>query len=284
MIKLGVNVDHVATLRQARRARYPDPVEASLAAERAGANAITVHLREDRRHIQDTDLFGIHEAIKIHLNQEMAPIPEMVEIAMELRPDEVCLVPERREELTTEGGLDAAGLKERLQPILERLSLAKIAVSLFVDPQPRQIEAAAMLGAQFVEIHTGTYANLADADWAKARDNGQMEGRKGGTRLPAAHSKSEHARSRPAGIPSEFSDETRAELQKIRAAVKLARSLKLKPNAGHGLNYDNVAPVAAIAGIAWLHVGHAIVARSLITGMERAVREMLRLINGKAAG
>jgi pyridoxine 5-phosphate synthase len=280
MIKLGVNVDHVATLRQARLAHYPDPAEASLAAQRAGASAITVHLREDRRHIQDTDLFAIHQTIKIHLNQEMAPIPEMLEIAMELRPDEVCLVPERREELTTEGGLDAAGLKVRLQPILERLSLAKIAVSLFVDPEPRQIEAAAMLGADFVEIHTGTYANLADADLAKANDNARAPRKKaprGG--LVPIHSSRRH--NFPAGIP-EFSDETRVELQRIRAAVKLARSLKLKPNAGHGLNYDNVVPIAAIPGIAWLHIGHAIVARSLISGMERAVREMLKLINEKA--
>src|SRR5256885_11021405 len=169
MIKLGVNVDHVATLRQARLASYPDPLEASLAAEHAGADAITVHLREDRRHIQDTDLFRIRQAIKIRLNQEMAPIPEMLEIAMELRPDEVCLVPERREELTTEGGLDAAGLKERLEPFIERLSIANIGISLFVDPEPRHIEAAAMIGAQSVEIHTGLYATLADADRADAR-------------------------------------------------------------------------------------------------------------------
>jgi pyridoxine 5-phosphate synthase len=281
MIKLGVNIDHVATLRQARRAQYPDPVEASLAAERAGASAITVHLREDRRHIQDTDLFGIHQAIKIHLNQEMAPIPEMLEIAMELHPDEVCLVPERREELTTEGGLDVAGLKERLTPILERLSLAKIGTSLFIDPEPRQIEAAAMLGVDFVEIHTGTYANLADADLAKTRENNKPNKRRLRGDLPrfkAAQAHKSHGE-----IPPEFGEETRAELQKIRAAIKLARALKLKPNAGHGLNYRNVAPVAAIPGITWLHIGHAIVARALITGMERAVREMLRLINGRAA-
>jgi pyridoxine 5-phosphate synthase len=275
MVKLGVNVDHVATLRQVRLARYPDPVEASLAAERAGAGAITVHLREDRRHIQDTDLFNIHQAIGIHLNQEMAPIPEMLEIALELRPDEVCLVPERREELTTEGGLDAVGQKERLQPIMERLSLAKIGVSLFIDPEPRQIEAAAMLGAQFVEIHTGTYANLADADLANAHGDPDSAKRK-----PTSPRIGSSPHRTPAGIPPEFSDETRKELHKIRAAVKLARSLKLKPNAGHGLNYDNVAAVAAISGIAWLHIGHAIVARSLTSGMERAVREMLRLING----
>ncbi len=287
MIKLGVNVDHVATLRQARLASYPDPMEASLAAERAGASAITVHLREDRRHIQDNDLFRIRRAIKIHLNQEMAPIPEMLEIAMELRPDEVCLVPERREELTTEGGLDAAGLKERIEPIIERLSLAKIGVSLFVDPEPRQVEAAAMLRASFVEIHTGMYANLVQADLAKAREEdgghrpgrlSHAKGRQAGTPVPPA--KSSHARKPRGEIPSELSDETRAELEKIRTAVKLARSLKLRPNAGHGLNYDNVAPVAAIPGIAWLHIGHSIVARSLMVGMERAVREMLALING----
>src|SRR5579884_3520390 len=164
MIKLGVNVDHVATVRQARLTRYPDPVEASLAAERAGAGAITVHLREDRRHIQDTDLFGIHEAIKIHLNQEMAPTAEMLEIALELRPHEVCLVPERREELTTEGGLDAAGLRERLAPLIDRLQMSGIAVSLFIEPEPHQVEAAALLKAQFIELHTGRYANLVDAD------------------------------------------------------------------------------------------------------------------------
>jgi len=279
MIKLGVNVDHVATLRQARLARYPDPVEASLAAERAGAGAITVHLREDRRHIQDNDLFRIHRAIKIHLNQEMAPIPEMLEIAMVLRPDEVCLVPERREELTTEGGLDAAGLTDRLQPMLERLSLAKIGISLFVDPEPRQIEAAAMLGASFVEIHTGKYANLADADLAKVREHGEIHLKK----LSRARTKSGQPLRQHPAIPSEFSDQTRAELQKIRTAVKLARSLKLKPNAGHGLNYDNVLPVAAIPGIAWLHIGHSIVARALNSGMQGAVREMLKLINGKTA-
>ena len=278
MIKLGVNVDHVATVRQARLARYPDPVEASLAAERAGASAITVHLREDRRHIQDTDLFGIHRAIKIRLNQEMAPIPEMLEIAMELRPDEVCLVPERREELTTEGGLDAAGLRDRLQPIIERLSLAKIGISLFVDPEPRQIEAAAMLGADFVEIHTGAYANLADRDLASSHEGRLPDDHKYAVNRAVPNSNTRKGRNIQSEGPSGLSEETRAELHKIRAAVKLARSLKLKPNAGHGLNYGNVAPVAAIPGIAWLHIGHAIVARALIAGMERAVREMLKLI------
>jgi len=283
MIKLGVNIDHVATLRQVRRASYPDPVEASLAAERAGARGITVHLREDRRHIQDNDLFRIHQSIRIHLNQEMAPIPEMVEIAMELRPAEVCLVPERREELTTEGGLDAAGLKERLQPIIERLSLARIGVSVFVDPEPRQIQAAAMLGAHMVEIHTGTYANLAESDLAKARE---ADGEQTRATRAAGRGRGSMPSNRSLGarvqFPPEFGADTRAELEKIRAAIKLARSLKLKANAGHGLNYHNVGPVAAISGIAWLHIGHAIVARSLIVGMERAVREMLARINGRA--
>ncbi|MGH7907934.1 MAG: pyridoxine 5'-phosphate synthase, partial [Candidatus Binataceae bacterium] len=164
MIRLGVNVDHVATLRQARRSDYPDPVEAAKAAVRAGADAITVHLREDRRHIQDLDLFRLRDKIRAHLNQEMAPLEEMTAIAVRLRPDEVCLVPERRAELTTEGGLDADGLKDRLAPIIKRLRDAGIAVSIFVDPEAHQLEASAALGAQYVELHTGAYANLADAD------------------------------------------------------------------------------------------------------------------------
>lgn len=258
MLRLGVNVDHIATLRQARRTAYPDPVEASLAAQRAGASAITVHLREDRRHIQDDDLFRIRNAIKVHLNQEMAPTAGMVEIAIELQPHEVCLVPERREELTTEGGLDVAGQKEGLAPIVERLKRAGIGVSMFVDPEPSQLEAAAVIGADFVELHTGTYANLADADLAKAAAQ------------PGTRSRSTVAA---------FSAQTRAELEKLRAAAKLARSHGLKPNAGHGLNYRNVAPIAAIPGLSWLHIGHSIVARAVIVGMGRAVREMNTLIN-----
>jgi pyridoxine 5-phosphate synthase len=254
MIRLGVNVDHVATLRQARRAAYPDPVEAALAAERAGAAAITVHLREDRRHIQDDDLLRIRQAIKIHLNQEMAPVDEMVEIALEVRPDEVCLVPERRAELTTEGGLDVAGLRERLPPIIERLHAARIGVSVFIDPQAHQVEAAARLGADFVELHTGSYAAFADAELAAAEN---------------------HARAKRTPM---IGPAARAEAVKIRAAVKLARSLKIAPNAGHGLNYRNVAPIAAIPGLVWLHIGHAIVARAVSVGMRRAVGEMIALI------
>jgi pyridoxine 5-phosphate synthase len=263
-LKLGVNIDHVATLRQARLTSYPDPVEAALAAQRAGANAITVHLREDRRHIQDDDLFRLREAISIHMNQELAPVAGMVEIALELRPHEVCLVPERREELTTEGGLDVAGLEGRLAPIIQRFKAHGIGVSLFIDPEPVQIEAAAMLGADFVELHTGTYANLADADIANSAKAGTAA-------KPAAR--------RIASVNELLSEVTRGELKKLRAAVAMARSLKLKPNVGHGLNYRNVAPVAAIPGLVWLHIGHSIVARSIMVGMVRAVREMNALIN-----
>ena len=235
MVKLGVNIDHVATLRQARGVSYPDPLEAALAAQQSGADAITIHLREDRRHVQDNDLFRIRNGIRIHLNQELAPVDEMVELSLRVRPHEVCLVPERRQELTTEGGLDAAGLAAQLRPIIARFKAVKIGVSLFIDPDSEQIEAAAELGADFVELHTGTYATAPD-------------------------------------------EAAEAELEKIRAAVKKARELKLKANAGHGLNYDNVGPVAALPGIQWLHIGHSIVARSVMVGMGRAVREMKTLI------
>ena len=251
MLKLGVNVDHVATLRQARRVSYPDPLEAALAAVKGGANAITLHVREDRRHIQDADLFRIREAIKLHLNQELAPTDGMVELALRVRPNEVCIVPERREELTTEGGLDAAGLSARLGPIIERLHAARIGVSLFIEPDRRQLETAARLGADFVELHTGTYANICEKELA------DQSGRASRPRLGEAAS---------------------AELEKIREAVRIARSLKLKPNAGHGLNYRNVGPIAAISGVQWLHIGHAIVARAVMVGMERAVREMKILL------
>lgn len=272
MLKLGVNVDHVATLRQARLTHYPDPVDAALAAERAGASAITVHLREDRRHIQDADLFRIREAIGIELNQELAPVPEMVEIAAELRPDEVCFVPERREELTTEGGLDVSGLKDRLAPAINRLKMAGVAISLFVDPDPHQVEAAAMLGADFVELHTGRYATLADADIVAAAQRLRGGGSDGNARSARA------AGLRSKAMP-QLGESAREELKKIADAVKLARSLKLKANVGHGLNYQNAAPVAAIAGVTWAHIGHAIVGRAVMVGMGRAVREMIALLN-----
>jgi pyridoxine 5-phosphate synthase len=271
MLKLGVNVDHVATLREARKAVYPDPVEAALAAERGGAQAITVHLREDRRHIRDDDLIRLRERIHAHLNQEMAPTAEMMEIALELRPDEICLVPERREELTTEGGLDVAGLTDRLRPIIERLRLNRTSISLFIDPEPHQVEAAASLGADFVELHTGTYANLADVDLESGRAASAIN-RSGRVKNSAAAK----------GIDIRYSEATIAELAKIRGAVKLARERGVKSNVGHGLNYRNVGPIAAIPGLVWAHIGHSIVARSIIVGMERAVREMNAKLNPRA--
>jgi pyridoxine 5-phosphate synthase len=257
MIKLGMNVDHVATVRQARGVAYPDPVEAARLAERAGAQAITVHLREDRRHIQDRDLFRIRDAVGIKLNQEMAPIAEMTVIALELRPDEVCLVPERREEVTTEGGLDVAGLPDRLRPVIDQLHDAGIRVSLFIEPESYQVTAASELGADFVELHTGRYAMLADADadrQAGSRINPATDGRQA------------------------MGDETRAEFDRLRAAARLAHSLKLKVNVGHGLNYRNVSPIVTLPHIAWAHIGHSIVARAIMVGMGRAVREMVTLL------
>jgi pyridoxine 5-phosphate synthase len=272
VIRLGVNVDHVATVRQARGVAYPDPVEAAIAAERAGANAITVHLREDRRHIQDQDLFRIRDVITIHLNQEMAPIAEMVEIALELRPQAICMVPERREEITTEGGLDVAGLAERIGPLIERLRAAGIRISLFIEPEPHQVTAAAQSSADFVELHTGKYASLADADLARkvdtARDLADVPVHAAGTILRRAASSAKHTK-------LYLSGDARAELDKLRAAIKLARSLKLKANVGHGLNYRNVGPVAALPGISWAHIGHSIIARAVMVGMGRAVREMV---------
>jgi pyridoxine 5-phosphate synthase len=256
MVKLGVNIDHFATLRQARRTAYPDPVEAALAAIRAGADAITVHLREDRRHIQDDDLVRLRSALKSHLNQELAPVTEMVEIAARIRPNEVCFVPERREELTTEGGLDVVRLGSRLESMIKQLKQVKAKVSLFVEPQVDQIEAAAKLDVDSVELHTGTYSNYADQDALGAKV--------GGLRI-------------------KYSVLTRTELDKLIAAAKLARSLGLKVNAGHGLNYHNVGPIAEISGLNYLHIGHSIVARATLVGIARAVREMKRLIHRFAA-
>jgi pyridoxine 5-phosphate synthase len=250
MVKLGVNVDHVATLRQARMVDYPDPLEAAMLAQRAGADAITLHVREDRRHIADRDLFRIASAIKIPINQELAPTEEMVELALKVGPNEVCLVPERREELTTEGGLDVVAKADRIAPMIQRLRERRIGVSLFVEPDQKQLAAAKNVGAGFVELHTGAYARIADRDFAdlKRRRNWLL------------------------------SEQGRAELQRIRDALKAARTLGLKVNAGHGLNYVNVGPIAAINGLQWLHIGHSIVARSVMVGMARAVREMKNLI------
>ena len=228
-------MDHVATVRQARRIDIPDPVEAALLAERGGADGITVHLREDRRHIQERDVKLLREKVKTKLNLEMAVTQEMVRQARALRPDDACFVPERREELTTEGGLDVVAHKSRIREAAGRLQREGIRVSLFVDPQERQIEASREVGAHGVEIHTGRYCN-ASGD----RDK---------------------------------------EIEEIAAAVSLAHRLGLEVHGGHGLNYDNVLPVARLPEIVELNIGHSIIARAVMVGMEQAVREMKELLN-----
>ncbi len=233
---LGVNIDHIATLRQARGTRYPDPVEAAFVAERGGADAITVHLREDRRHIQERDIELLAQTLQSRMNLEMAVTEEMLAIAERIRPADCCLVPERREELTTEGGLDVAGQPARMAEACARLAAAGVRVSLFVDPDPRQVEAAAQAGAPVIEIHTGGYA---DAAGRAERAN---------------------------------------EFERIRAAVAAGVAAGLQVNAGHGLHYHNVTPIAAIPAIRELNIGHAIVARALFDGLEAAVREMKRLM------
>lgn len=235
MPELGVNIDHVATVRQARRTYEPDPVWAAMAAELGGADGITIHLREDRRHIQDRDLRLLRETVAIKLNLELAANEEIVGIACETRPDQATLVPERREEVTTEGGLDLLADPESIRRAVERLKQAGIAVSLFLDPDRRQIEFAGTLGVQAVELHTGTYA------LAKGEKQNQ-------------------------------------ELQRLTAAGAQIRELGLTLHAGHGLNYHNVGPVARIAGMHELNIGHAIVARAIFVGLERAVREMKDLL------
>lgn len=232
MPRLHVNVDHVATLRQARRGLRPDPIEWALAAERAGADGITVHLRKDRRHIQDGDVRALREKLTTLLNLECSLDPEMVELALKSRAEAICLVPETREEITTEGGLDVVREAVRIAAALPRFRDAGSLVSLFIDPTPAAVEAAAGLGAPFIELHTGAYANAKGA----ARE---------------------------------------AELARLVSAAKLARRLGLRINAGHGLDVDNVAPVARLEHVEELNIGHSIVARSLFVGVERAIREML---------
>ena len=241
-VLLGVNIDHVATLREARGTRYPDPVQAAIEAEQAGADGITVHLREDRRHIRERDIRLLKEVMQTRMNLEMAVTEEMLAFAEEIRPEHICLVPERRDELTTEGGLDVAGNLARVQQAVEQLSGYGCEVSLFIDADPRQIEAARNAGAPVIELHTGQYAEASGAR----------------------------------------QDE---ELQRIREGVAYARKLGLVVNAGHGLHYHNVEPIAAIAGINELNIGHAIIARALFSGLAGAVAEMRALImTAEAAG
>ncbi len=234
-IALGVNVDHVATVRNARRARHPDPVHAALLAEQAGADSITMHLREDRRHIIDRDPFTFITLMRTRLNLEMAVTPEMLAIAQRMRPSDCCLVPERRSEVTTEGGLDVASRQLQLQDAVADLTAAGIRVSLFIDPDAAQIKAARAVGAPVIELHTGTYADSHGAERAR-------------------------------------------ELERLRSAARQAAQLGLTVHAGHGLDYHNVQPVAAISEIVELNIGFAIVGRAMFTGMAEAVREMKALL------
>ncbi|HKU46848.1 MAG TPA: pyridoxine 5'-phosphate synthase [Burkholderiales bacterium] len=243
MIELGVNVDHVATVRQARRTYEPDPVWAAVEAHLGGADGITVHLREDRRHIQDEDVRRLRELTHIKLNLEMAATDEMVGIAARIKPEMAMLVPEGRHEVTTEGGLDILSGEARLRQVVSRLKDAGIRVSVFIDAELRQVEAAHRVGASVCEIHTGPYAHAF------------------------------HSKGRDAEIP-----EVVAELEKIRRAGDAIRKLGMRFNAGHALNYFNVQPVAALPGVRELHIGHAIVSRALFVGMREAVREMKALM------
>ena len=239
-IALGVNIDHVATLRQARGGRFPDPVHAALAAETAGADSITLHLREDRRHIQDHDVRSLRGLLQTRMNLEIALTQEMLAIAAEVRPAACCLVPERRQELTTEGGLDVAGQAARVAEAVVRLKAHGIRVALFIDPQPAQIEAAARAGAPVVELHTGAWANATDAGQA-------------------------------------------SELERLHSCARLAAGFGLAVHAGHGLNYHNVQPVAAISQIVELNIGHALISHAVFVGLAAAVREMHALMRAARA-
>ena len=233
---LGVNIDHIATLRNARGTRYPDPVQAAFIAEQAGADGITVHLREDRRHITDRDVRLLRETLQTRMNLEMAVTEEMLTIACDTAPHFCCLVPEKRLEVTTEGGLDVAGQQEKLNAAVRRLGEAGIQVSLFIDPDPRQIDAAVTAGAPYIELHTGAYA---EAEEGPVRD---------------------------------------AELERIRQAAEYAASRGLKVNAGHGLTYHNVLPVAAIPQIYELNIGHAIIGQAVFSSLAGAISEMKALM------
>jgi pyridoxine 5-phosphate synthase len=240
MIELGVNIDHVATLRQARGTRYPSPIEAALLAETAGADAITLHLREDRRHIQDRDVEVLREVMRTRMNLELAVTDAMIDFALRIKPHDVCLVPERRQELTTEGGLDVIAQRGKIAAAVARLGAAGIRVSLFIDPDLQQIQAAKSVEAPVIEIHTGAYA---EAEQRQARA---------------------------------------AALTRIRDAAQHAQSIGLVVNAGHGLHYHNVGPIAALAQVRELNIGHAIVAHALFVGWQAAVREMKQLMNAAA--
>ncbi len=232
MLTLGVNIDHVATIRQARRTVEPDPIAAAVLAELAGAEGITAHLREDRRHMQDRDIRLLRETVRTRLNLEMAATAEMVKIALEVKPDYVTLVPEKREEVTTEGGLDIAGQLDRMKSVVDQLQSAGIPVSLFIDPEPSQIAASAQVNAKFVELHTGRYAEAKESVLVAK------------------------------------------ELANLATGCKLAIAAGLRVNAGHGLTYWNVRPIATLPGMEELNIGHSIISRSVLVGIDRATREM----------
>jgi pyridoxine 5-phosphate synthase len=235
-LELGINIDHVATLRNARGTVYPDPLKAARLAEEAGSDLITLHLREDRRHIKDADLLALRPLIKTRMNLECAVTPEMIDIACQVKPHDVCLVPEKREEVTTEGGLDVVGHFEAVKTATTKLKNAGIRVSLFIDPEEKQIQAAKDVGATVVELHTGRYADLSDADQAQ-------------------------------------------ELERIRKAAQFGKSIGLRVNAGHGLHEGNVMPIAAIAELSELNIGHAIVAEALFKGWQNAITDMKALMD-----
>lgn len=237
MPKLSVNIDHIATLRQARKGVDPDPIAAAVLAEKAGAQGIIAHLREDRRHIQDHDVFQLRKTVRTKLNLEMAATDEMQRIALQVKPEFSTLVPEKREELTTEGGLEVASRIEFMKSFVSRLREGGIIMSLFVDPDEKQITAAAKTGAEWVELHTGTYANAANEK------------------------------------------ELQAELGKIASAARMAAGLGLRVGAGHGLTLANVQAVARIPEVSELNIGHSIISRAALVGLEQAVKEMLELVN-----
>jgi pyridoxine 5-phosphate synthase len=241
LLRLGVNIDHVATIRNARGGDHPDPVRAAQIVASAGGDGITAHLREDRRHIRDDDLARIQAATGLPLNLEMAATDEMLEIALRHRPHAACIVPERREERTTEGGLDAAGMHNQLQPVVSRLADAGIRVSLFIAPHPRQIEAAMQLGVPVVEFHTGEYA---------------------------------HACLKPGG-----GEDCAAELRRIAEMAALAARNGIEPHAGHGLTFENVAPIAAIPQLAELNIGHYLIGEAIFTGLEASIKRMRELMD-----
>jgi pyridoxine 5-phosphate synthase len=240
ILELGINIDHVATLRNARGTIYPDPLKAARLAEEAGADLITLHLREDRRHIKDADLMALRPLIQTRMNLECAVTPEMINIACRVQPHDVCLVPEKREEVTTEGGLDVLGHFEAVKAATTQLKAAGIRVSLFIDPEEKQIQAAKDVGATVVELHTGRYADLAG-------------------------------------------DQQKQELERIRKAAQFGKSIGLRVNAGHGLHEGNVIPVAGIAELSELNIGHAIVAEALFKGWQKAIMDMKALmVQGRA--